>query len=322
MSHPNILDNITRALKLLQSHTPVAIPTETVYGLAAPVSDLKAIQSVFTIKERPLFDPLIVHVNSLEMAKRYTLSWPPLCDLLSQAFWPGPLTIVLPKNHLIHDLITSGRPNVGLRIPRQETTLKLIELLGEGLAAPSANKFKRTSPTCAQHVVDQFGEQVPVLDDGECSVGIESTVCGIDEEKKELLIYRPGLCHPNDIIALLQQHGEKRYRIQYQRSLDAPGQESTHYCPLYPLVVYTKESSREIAREAAQKKWGERNHVFSSLPQNPLLAARILYKKLQDPKIDPNDILLLYAPICKMDHSWIAIKDRLKKAASLFLDDE
>lgn len=322
MNQSKIPEPIARALNHFRSHTPVVIPTETVYGLAAPVGDPEAIRSIFTIKKRPLFDPLIVHVSSIEMAKKYTLSWSPVCNLLAEAFWPGPLTLILPKNHLICDLVTSGRPNVGLRMPRQQTTLQLITLLGEGLAAPSANKFGRTSPTCSQHVKNQFDQQIFILDDGQCSLGLESTVCEVHEEKKELLIYRRGLCRPQDLIATLEQNGKTGYCVRHKSSSDAPGQEATHYRPLQPLVVYTKKNAQKSAREIAQKKWGKRNTISTSLPEDPLLAARVLYKKLQNPKLAPDDLLFLYAPICKTNHFWLAIEDRLRKAASLFVDDE
>ena len=312
---------ILKALDAFRRHLPVAMPTETVYGLAAPVSDLKAIKAIFELKERPLFDPLIVHVNSLEMARSYARSWPEVCDLLAQHYWPGPLTLILPKNERVDDLITAGHPTVGLRIPGHPLALELIEALGEGVAAPSANKFSQTSPTCPQHVLQQFDRQILVLDGGECTLGIESTVCEVKEEIQQLLIYRPGPRGPKEMAHLLNEHGFSNYQIQYQKGPASPGQLSSHYRPQKPLLVYGKGIDREQALTVANKHWAGQTPFECSLPEDPYAAARALYKTLQGPQIVAQNygIIILYAPINLQMDQWVAIKDRLEKAANLFL---
>ena len=310
---------IQKALQALKKHKPVAIPTETVYGLAAPVSDREGIKAIFTLKERPLFDPLIVHVNSTKMAKTYTRSWPPLCDLLAKHFWPGPLTMILPKSEKVDHLITAGHPHVGLRTPRHNLTLELISKLGEGLAAPSANKFGRTSPTCAQHVRKQLGNGVFILDGGDCLEGIESTVCEIREDKQELCIYRPGPRGIEEITALLLGTPFENYDLSYQNSPISPGHLKSHYQPEKPLVVYQGKFNREKALQEVKARWNSPLIWECRLPQNPYEAARVLYRTLMAPEAQSHDVILLYAPLEPLDDRWKGVEDRLQKAATQFI---
>ncbi len=141
------MNNIKKAADLLKSGDVVAIPTETVYGLAGSIESEKGLHKIFSTKERPFFDPLIVHVNSIDMAKSLTSSWDAACEALAQAFWPGPLTLALKKNEKVSDLITAGLDSVGLRFPSHPVAQEVIKAVGSPLAAPSANKFMRTSPT-------------------------------------------------------------------------------------------------------------------------------------------------------------------------------
>ena len=312
---------ISDALAAFRSHRPVAMPTETVYGLAAPVSDLEAVKSVFKLKERPLFDPLIVHVSSLSMARRYARTWPAACDLLGQSFWPGPLTMILPKSDEVDDLITAGHGTVGLRVPKHPLALELIQARGEGLAAPSANPFGATSPSCAEHVRRQFGDAVPILDGGKCAVGIESTVCEVVEEKREILIYRPGLLGERQMADTLTVHGLNDYTIRRTKGPPSasPGQLSSHYRPQKPLLVYESGVTKEEALAAGRERWGQVNYFTHSLPPDPYVAARTLYSTLQAPKAEDSDAILLYLPVDSMNDQWVAIRDRLTKAASLYL---
>ena len=316
----SVRPEINQALEAFRFHNPVAIPTETVYGLAAPISDLQAISAIFQLKERPLFNPLIVHVSSVKMARHYVRTWPALCDLLASHFWPGPLTMILPKSHRVSDLITAGHPTVGLRIPDHPLALELIEAQGEGLAAPSANRFSRVSPSCAQHVREQFHDKVLVLDGGACRVGLESTVCEVREETQEILIYRPGMIGLSSMASFLKEYKIQDYHLHYQSSPVSPGQLSIHYCPKKPLVVYGKEINRKNVLSTIEKRWPHSAPFECSLPQDPYVAARTLYQLLHDPKINAYDIILLYAPMDLSHGAWVAIKDRLEKAASLFLD--
>ena len=168
------------AKKLLTEGKLVAIPTETVYGLAANGLDETAVAGIFSAKNRPTFDPLILHVASIEQAQSLCTDWPEMADKLARAFWPGPLTLILPKADHVPDLTTSGQPTVGIRMPNNRLTLELLSTLPFPLAAPSANPFGYVSPTNAQHVADQLGDRIDyILDDGDCSVGIELSLIHI-----------------------------------------------------------------------------------------------------------------------------------------------
>ena len=151
-----IFSDISRARNALRGGDVVGMPTETVYGLAAPISNEAGIRRIFEVKDRPFFDPLIVHIASFAQLDLVVQDFPPLAQLLTQAFWPGPLTIVLPRSEAVNPLICSGLPTVGVRMPRHLLALRLIRSVGEPLAAPSANKFGRTSPTSAAHVRAEF----------------------------------------------------------------------------------------------------------------------------------------------------------------------
>ena len=312
---------ITLALAAFRQHRPVAIPTETVYGLAAPISDHQAVTQIFKLKERPLFHPLIVHISSLEMAQRYARHWPPAYSLMARNFWPGPLTMILPKSPEVSDLVSAGHDSIGLRMPDHPLTLQLIAAAGEGLAAPSANKFSQTSPTCPQHVRATFGHQVPVLEGGSCTVGIESTLCELRPGERELVIYRPGVIGPQQLSQLLPQ-----VRIRYDSQGNSPGQLAIHYRPPQPLVVYGKTMERKQLDQAIAQRWPGWSVVEGHLPPDPRLAARKLYQSLHSPapprpgetKAKTQTVLALYAPMELADERWWPIHDRLKKAATLF----
>jgi L-threonylcarbamoyladenylate synthase len=190
-----ITQDVQNAAMALKNGEIVAIPTETVYGLAACITNPVAIENIFKTKERPFFDPLIVHVSSIAMAWALTTDWNKVAECLAQTYWPGPLTIVLEKSDAINPMITAGLTQVGIRQPLHTKTQELIELTGP-LAAPSANKFKKTSPTTTEHVLEQF-PNILILEGGDCTIGIESTVIGID--KNSVHIYRPGMITKSDI---------------------------------------------------------------------------------------------------------------------------
>ena len=290
------MSELNKAIDILNNEDVVAIPTETVYGLAGKIDSKKAINKIFQIKERPFFDPLIVHVSSIDMAKKLTLDFPPIASELAKKFWPGPLTIILDKNDKVSDLITSGLPRVGIRMPDNSLTLKLIEEINTPLAAPSANKFKKTSPTSKEHVNDEFGDEVYVLDDGESQVGIESTVIGVFNDHIE--IYRPGMISKEDIQKLLPN-----INVEYKESPVAPGQLNHHYMPTKALTI--ADESFEITDEYAVWK----------LENNPELAARNLYSKLRQlDKSDKEKILFILNKKFKNDDKWLGILNRLKKA--------
>ncbi len=183
--------DINKAIQFLKGGEVVGIPTETVYGLAGNGFDESATLKIFEVKERPTFNPLILHTNSFTKVESFVKSFPQKAKSLAEAFWPGPLTLLLPKSDKVSDVVTSGSPLVAVRIPNHPLTLELLEQLDFPLAAPSANKFGRISPTSPQNVVSQLGDELPyVLDGGNCGVGIESTIIGFEDNIS--IVYRVG----------------------------------------------------------------------------------------------------------------------------------
>jgi L-threonylcarbamoyladenylate synthase len=224
------------AASFLRDGKLVAFGTETVYGLGANATDATAVAKVFAAKGRPAFDPLIVHVASRDAVDGVVANFPPVAERLAEAFWPGPLTLVLPKRNSIPDLVTSGRQTVAVRIPAPELTRQLLREAEVPVAAPSANAFGRISPTTAQHVADQLGDKIDyILDCGPCVVGIESTVLDLSEEVPMLL--RPGGTTLEEIerligrVALASKNEDGPQR--------APGMLSRHYAPRTPLTIAT-----------------------------------------------------------------------------------
>ncbi|MBA3312166.1 MAG: threonylcarbamoyl-AMP synthase [Planctomycetaceae bacterium] len=233
MSCP-IGNDVSLAARLLREGRLVAFGTETVYGLGANALDAAAVARVFEAKRRPTFDPLIVHISNRDALGDIVERMPPAALQLADAFWPGPLTLVLPKREVIPDLVTSGRPTVGVRIPASEMTRRLLSEAGVPIAAPSANTFGRISPTTAAHVAEQLGDAIDyILDCGPCGVGIESAVVDLTEDVPLLL--RPGGTTLEDLESVAG-------RVNVVTSSDggsqrAPGMLSRHYSPRTPLVV-------------------------------------------------------------------------------------
>lgn len=225
-------ESIQEAKGFLLDGNIVAIPTETVYGLAGNALKPEAVLQIFSIKERPSFDPLIVHISSISQVDLYAHSIPQEAYQLMNEFWPGPLTVVLPKNAIIPDIVTSGLNTVGLRMPNHPTTIELLKQLEFPLAAPSANPFGYISPTSAQHVFDQLGGKLPyILDGGICNVGVESTIVGF--ENGNCLIYRLGGI---TVEAIRKVVPSAELQINSSSNPKAPGMMKSHYAPLKPLI--------------------------------------------------------------------------------------
>lgn len=280
----------------------VGMPTETVYGLAASVTSKSGIEKIFSTKERPFFDPLIVHVANLNQVDLVAREMPFIARILAKAFWPGPLTLILSKLDHLNPMITSGLMHVGVRMPNHPLALKLIEACGP-LAAPSANKFKKVSPTTAQHVLDEFNDKVLVLDGGSSSIGIESTVVGFNGD--EVKIYRPGMISAHDIEKVLKDAGVTPV-VTYTQSPVAPGQMEHHYMPKVPLL---------IIKDLKDLKDQSLNPKELLLPDNPALAARNLYSEMRKLSEDGADLIYV---IKKKEHEkeqWHGVWDRLHKAA-------
>ena len=225
--------DLQRAKAILESGDLVAIPTETVYGLAGNALNPEAVAKIFEVKQRPGFDPLIIHVPTLDHANKYARSIPAAAKALAERFWPGPLTFVLERQEIIPDIVTSGLDTVGIRCPNHSLTRKLLSSLDFPLAAPSANPFGYVSPTTAAHVNDQLGKSIPyILDGGACQVGIESTIVGFENETP--VVYRIGGLTIEQIESII---GKVIVQAHSTSNPKAPGQLKSHYAPGKKLIV-------------------------------------------------------------------------------------
>lgn len=302
----------------------VAIPTETVIGLGAPVHREELVKKIFSYKERPFYDPLIVHICSIDQAMNYAKVWNSIEEKLAQKFWPGPLTLVVKKNDEISDLITSGLDTVGLRIPASKKTRDLIEKLGHGVAAPSANKFTKTSPTSLDHVESFFMDKdlclLEELDPSfkEGYVGIESTIVKVDGNKVSIL--RPGSITPQDIREALDgleftiTDGLTAFE-EKGKTMVAPGNLPVHYRPSYELLLL-EESMLEVSPINAD--W-----ELVHLDADPVVTARQLYLLMQEelPQGKTKKVFILptnrtNGPL-RNKELWESILNRLEKAGKL-----
>ena len=218
---------IQEAAERIRAGELVAFPTETVYGLGANALDARAVARIYEMKGRPAASPLIVHVASIDNAKSLVTEWPSQAEQLARLYWPGPLTLVLPKIAAIPDIVTAGLPTVGIRVPNHSIALALIREAGVPIAAPSANRFMGLSPTTAEHVREAFGDAVPVVDGGPCQVGIESTVISI--VGGEIRLLRAGMISIEDV--------EQAEAPPAGAAHLAPGMHLRHYSPRTPLVL-------------------------------------------------------------------------------------
>lgn len=307
----------------------VAIPTETVYGLAAAINSEVALKKIFEVKQRPFFDPLIVHVESAAQAKTLTIEWPEIAEALTQKFWPGPLTLVLKKNEKISNLITSGLERVGLRCPSHPVALEILRKVKIPLAAPSANLFGRTSPTSAAHVVSEFGNSVPVVDGGSSDIGIESTVLLIDGT--EIALLRLGHILASDIEKYLQKLNIRfSWKSQITKT-ESPGHMKHHYMPAKPLFwveggkhpdllsqmnIQLQLLPNEVEGVTITKPQKIQNVDELKLPLIPSEAARMLYAELRRLGEGSADSIVFYYQDYMSSQEWAPILERLKKASS------
>ncbi|MEM6316403.1 MAG: L-threonylcarbamoyladenylate synthase [Bacteroidota bacterium] len=228
-----ISSDISKAADLLTNGKIVAIPTETVYGLAGSIYNEQAIKKIFATKQRPLFNPLIVHLYDIEQVKAIVSDFPPKAQLLAQHFWPGPLTLILKKKPTVPDLITAGKDTVAVRIPNHPVTLQLLKKLPFPIAAPSANPFNRISPTRATHVEAYFKDTIPmVLEGGECKKGIESTIIGFEND--EIKVYRLGSLALEEIEKVV---GKVKLKNKAEAAPNAPGMLAKHYAPKTKTIL-------------------------------------------------------------------------------------
>jgi len=290
---------LSNAADLIRSGELVAFPTETVYGLGANALDPAAIEKIYAAKGRPPSSPLIVHVSSIEMARSLVREWPERAEQLARIFWPGPLTLVLPKRPHVPDRVTAGLDTVGVRMPAHPIAQALISEAGVPIAAPSANMFGALSPTSAQHVREAFGDRVAmVLDGGRSNVGIESTVLSLAGADAVLL--RPGMVTQQEIEAVI---GPVRVLKQApQGAHSSPGLHARHYSPKTPLILI------EAGRLPASGRG-----ICLQMPADPREYAAGLYERLHAADAEGWDWIAIQQP--PDTEEWSAIRDRLERAS-------
>jgi L-threonylcarbamoyladenylate synthase len=291
--------DVARAAELIREGKLVAFPTETVYGLGANALDAEAVAGIYAVKERPVSSPLIVHASDDEMARSVVQVWPPIAQKLAARFWPGPLTLVLPKSQAIPDLVTAGLPSVGIRVPAHSLALELIRLAGVPIAAPSANLFSQISPTTAEHVREGLGNRVHmILDGGPCEVGIESTIISLLDPVPTIL--RPGMITQLE----LEETAEVLFQVpsEPQDASLAPGMHPKHYSPRTRVFLLDPDQ-----RLPAGRGW------IVELPDEPEKFAMLLYAELHRVDNAGYDWIGIFKPPDLPE--WAGILDRLQRAS-------
>jgi L-threonylcarbamoyladenylate synthase len=316
----------SESVRLLKQGQLVALPTETVYGLAANAFNPAAVQSIYKVKGRPPQNPIIIHISSLAMARACLAAWPSSAEILARQFWPGPLTLVLPKSTLIPDIVTAGGQTVGVRFPLHPFTRRVIELCDFPLAAPSANPANQVSPTAAHHVLQSLGGKIPlIVDAGPTSVGIESTVLDLSGELPVVL--RPGMISARQIAAAL----DAKVSIATSSEpgpLKSPGQLHKHYSPRARLLVTAWNNDSELARIAqATVTPAKQIHVITHehiphsnpfariaiIPHDAEAYARAIYAELH--RSDELGAALILVELPPSGEEWDGIRDRLLRAS-------
>jgi L-threonylcarbamoyladenylate synthase len=310
-----IESNLAEAKALLEKGDLVAIPTETVYGLAANAFHADSVIRIFETKNRPHFDPLIVHVPSIDRVRDVAAELPPVALTLMKTFWPGPLTIVLRKSNRIPDIVTSGLDTVGVRMPNHPLTLELLHSLDFPLAAPSANPFGYISPTTALHVAEQLGDRISyILDGGTCTVGVESTI--IDCTGKTPIVLRLG---GTTVEQITEAIGPIEANTVSTSAPLAPGMTHSHYAPRKPMHVgniadLLKEIEGEASVLSFQDPYPNHRNIRLSETGDLNEAARNLFSAMRILDSDPsNTIIAEWVPNVGLGR---AINDRLRRAAS------
>jgi L-threonylcarbamoyladenylate synthase len=277
---------------LLRAGKLVAFPTETVYGLGANALDAAAVRSIFEAKGRPASSPLIVHVASIEMARELASPWPDAAEKLARCFWPGPLTIVVPKKPIVPDEVTAGLPSVGLRMPAHPVAAALLEAAGIPIAAPSANRFTQLSPTAAEHVREAFPD-VFILDGGPCTVGIESTVISLAGSVPRIL--RPGMITRGQIEEVIGP-------VETGAGPESPGQHPRHYSPRTLVILGIPPVDGHGVRLD-----------LASMPRDPAHYAEQLYATLHALDKEAYDWIAVELPPDTPE--WAGVRDRLMRAS-------
>ncbi|WP_375773751.1 L-threonylcarbamoyladenylate synthase [Archangium gephyra] len=313
-------DILTRAVETLRHGGVIALPTETVYGLAANCEDELAVRRVFAIKGRPATHPLIVHVARAAELPSWARHVPEEAWRLAEAFWPGPLTLVLPRTPRATDAVTGGQDTVALRVPNHPVALAVLEALGGGVAAPSANRFGRVSPTTAEHVRADLGDEVDlILDGGPCTVGVESTI--VDLSGKEPAVLRPGGLAVEELERVLG----RKVPVRTSATVRVSGSLASHYAPRAGVVL--SEPADVASRVTSLRARGHNVGVLGppslmlppgvpryDVPEDPAGAARALYTRLREADEQGHDVLVACLP--RAEGLGIAVRDRLSRAAA------
>lgn len=320
MSAPSASE-IAAAAAVLRGGGLVAFPTETVYGLGANARDPVAVAKIFAAKGRPADHPLIVHLGAADQLDQWAAVVPEAARRLAAAFWPGPLAMVLPRRPEVPDAVTGGFDTVGLRVPGHSVALALLRAFGGGIAAPSANRYGRVSPTCAAHVREELGDRVDhVLDGGRCDVGIESTIVDLSGDVPRLL--RPGAVTAADLERVL---GHPVETAVGDAATPAPGRKPSHYAPLARVVLATAGDAARTANAwrargarvglmaAARPEALEPGIDWLALPADPAAQAHELYQRLRDADAHGLEVVVAVLPEDRgIGH---ALRDRLRRAA-------
>jgi L-threonylcarbamoyladenylate synthase len=320
---------IARAGELIREGELVAFPTETVYGLGAHALDERAVRRIFEAKGRPSHNPLIVHLGGIDEAREVAAAWPAAAQRLAERFWPGPLTLVLPKKSLVPDVVTAGLKTVALRVPAHPVALALLREAGVPIAAPSANRSMELSPTTAWHVERSLGDRVAlIVDGGPTTVGIESTVVDLSGEMPMLL--RPGAVAAEDLAPIIGPVGRAMTGPDPDAPHPAPGMMERHYAPRAAVLLYDPTDPRDVdgarQRLVDEAARGGRVGVLArgdagafaaheavSMPQTPDAYARRLYAALHD--LDDAGCTLILVERVPPDSQWSAVADRLERGA-------
>ncbi len=306
--------DIAQAAKAIKDGEIVAFPTETVYGLGANALNCEAVAKIFIAKERPAFDPLIVHISQIADLQLLTNTIDNRIIALAETFWPGPLTLVLPKSKNVPDIVTSGLPTVGIRMPNNKIALQLITLSECPIAAPSANKFGRISPTTAAHVKKQLPELKYIIDGGDCTIGIESTVIAILEDGFKIL--RQGFITKENLEKIIP---ESKLEIAKENQLASPGLLNSHYSPKKPFYIIGQEPNNIDYSKCGYIHFGKKENtgfkkmVCLSISENLTEAAIHLFNSMH--LMEDSDVEAIIADSVPEIGIGKAIMDKLRKAS-------
>jgi L-threonylcarbamoyladenylate synthase len=317
---------LRHAAEVLRRGGLVAFPTETVYGLGANALDVAAVARIFATKGRPANNPLIVHVARVEQVRELAAEWPDAAERLAARFWPGPLTIVLPRASVVPNIVTAGAATVALRIPAHPIARALLDAANLPIAAPSANRSNQISPTTAEHVLHGLGSAVDILlDGGAASGGLESTVVDLSTDPPRLL--RPGLVRPSEIERVIGRVAYTELSLADPAiALPSPGTQPRHYAPKSPMECHADGGERrveQLCREGLHVGWlalGDRSTdapphaVVIEMPRDVVSYAARLYAALHE--LDAAGVDRIIVDLPPDDESWQAVRDRLRRGTS------